>query len=272
MKFLTALFFGCLLLRAGDGLAGELVLEGAFSQGGLVFGTTEPRARVELNGKPVRVSPDGLFLLGFGREADARAELRVAFANGTETLRRLDIAQRNYKIQRIDGLPPAKVTPKKPEVLERIKRERALIGAVRRNDGNEALFASGFLRPVEGRISGVYGSQRILNGKPRSPHNGLDIAAPKGTPVKAAADGTVVLVHPDMFYTGKTVILDHGHGLTSVYIHMDQTLVEEGQTVVKGTPIGTVGMTGRATGPHLHWGVTWFNTHLDPALLIGKGQ
>ena len=142
---------------------------------------------------------------------------------------------------------------------------------MRKRDTETTYFASGFLRPIKGgRISGVYGSQRILNGKPRSPHNGLDIAVPKGTPVMAAADGIVALVHEDMFYTGKTVMIDHGHGLTSVYIHMDSIRVADGQRVTKGAPIGTVGMTGRATGPHLHWGVTWFGTHLDPALLIAE--
>ena len=133
----------------------------------------------------------------------------------------------------------------------------------------ETFFDAGFIWPVEGRISGVFGSQRILNGKPRRPHNGVDIAAPTGTPVKAMGDGIVALVHQDMFFTGKTVMIDHGLGLNSVYIHMNAITVRDGEFVTKGTQIGTVGQTGRATGPHLHWGVSWFKTHLDPALLVG---
>ena len=240
-------------------------------QGGLVFGTVAPGASIALDGKPVRVSGDGLFLLGFGRDAPAEAVVQATYADGSREVRHLAISRQDYKIQRIDGLPQRKVSPRKPEDLARIKADGALIRAVRKRDTETTYFASGFLRPIKGgRISGVYGSQRILNGKPRSPHNGLDIAVPKGTPVMAAADGIVALVHEDMFYTGKTVMIDHGHGLTSVYIHMDSIRVADGQRVTKGAPIGTVGMTGRATGPHLHWGVTWFGTHLDPALLIAE--
>lgn len=247
--------------------AGSLELDGNLTQGGLLMGRADPGTRVALDGRAVRVSNDGLFVAGFGRSANSQAMLSVTYPDGTTETRTLTVAARKWKIQRIDGLPKRKVTPEKRD-LDRIRREGALIAGVRKLDTNATLFKSGFLQPLEGRISGVFGSQRILNGKPRRPHNGLDIAAPKGTPVKAAADGRVALVHQDMFFTGKTVMLDHGHGLSSVYIHMDSILVAEGQTVIKGTPIGTVGMTGRATGPHLHWGVSWFGTHLDPALLV----
>ena len=260
------------ILYAVTANAGELTLAGPLTQGGLVLGTTTPGTTLALDGKPVRVSDDGLFVLGFGREAAPEAVVRATFPDGSTDVRRLSVAKREFEIQRIDGLPSRKVTPTAPEDLERIRTDREQITAVRDHEGTVPYFASGFMRPVEGRISGVFGSQRILNGKPKSPHNGLDIAAPKGTPVKAAADGTVALTHENMFYTGKTVMLDHGHGLTSVYVHMDSILVEPGQIVTKGTPIGTVGMTGRATGPHLHWGVTWFDTHLDPALLTGDAS
>ena len=246
--------------------AQALELEGSFTQGGLVTGRVAPDAKVYLDGKAVAVAPDGRFLFGFGREAEGTAELRAEGPDGTVT-RRLEIARRDYDIQRVDGLPERKVTPK-PEDLARIRADQERINAVRRQLTLASLFASGFQWPVTGRISGVYGSQRVLNGQPRRPHFGVDVAAPKGTPVAAMADGTVALVHNDMFYTGKTVMLDHGLGLTSVYIHMDSIAVEQGARVRKGQPIGTVGQTGRATGPHLHWGVAWFGTQMDPALLV----
>jgi murein DD-endopeptidase MepM/ murein hydrolase activator NlpD len=248
--------------------AGAVTFSGSFTQGGLVVGRTVPGSKVTLDGKSVRVSAEGLFLLGFGREAKKRAILRLTFPDGTVATQRPGVKQRTFKIQRIQGLPPKKVTPP-ADVLKRIRAENGLIGAARKRDTDKAFFAGGFVWPVRGRLSGVYGSQRVLNGKPRSPHGGMDIAAPTGTVVAACGAGIVSLVHQDMFYTGKTVMIDHGHGLASVYIHMSGILVKEGQRVATGTPIGKVGMTGRATGPHLHWGVSLFKTRLDPALLVG---
>ena len=247
---------------------GRLSLDGQFQQGGLVFGTTEPGAEVRLGGRAVRVSPDGRFVIGFGRDHKPGARLSVVFPDGSRQDRELRIAAREYRVQRIDGLPPKKVTP--PEsVWKRIKAENAEIAKVRKIDRPEALFESGFEWPAIGRISGVYGSQRILNGKPRRPHFGIDIAAPKGTVVRAPADGVVSLVHEDMYYTGGTIILDHGHGLTSAFLHLEDLLVEEGQRVTRGTPIATVGSTGRSTGPHLDWRINWFKERVDPALLVG---
>ncbi|MBL6946112.1 MAG: M23 family metallopeptidase [Rhodospirillales bacterium] len=247
--------------------AAELHFEGNFTQGGLVMGQTLPGSSVFVDGVPVRVSPTGDFLLGFGRNAATDVEIRVVAPSGQSEVRQLAVKARAYKIQRIDGLPPKQVTPD-PEVLKRIKAESALIKGARKIDTPSLHFRSGFAWPVHGVVSGVFGSQRILNGKPRSPHSGVDIAAPRGTPVKAAADGMVSLVHEDMYYTGKTVLIDHGLGLASVFIHMDEILVREGQRVNKGMPIGKVGATGRATGPHLHWGISLFQTRLDPALLV----
>ncbi len=264
---MRTLLLACLLMAGHPLGAADLTLEGDLVQGGLVLGRTVPGTRAALNDRSVRIADDGLFVIGFGRDASADATLCLDAPGTPRACHHLTIEARDWKTQRIDGLPGRKVTPEKRD-LERIRREGALIAATRKTDSADTLFASGFIRPLEGRISGVFGSQRILNGKPRRPHNGLDIAAPTGTKVKAAADGRVALVHQDMFYTGKTVMLDHGHGVTSVYIHMNDILVGKGQAVVKGTPIGTVGMTGRATGPHLHWGVNWFGTHLDPALLV----
>ena len=244
-----------------------LDLQGSFAQGGLVVGRAEPGATVTLDGKRIRVGDDGRFLIGFGRDAKPSAELIVAAAAGTE-LRALKIARRAYDVQRIDGLPPKQVTPD-PQTLKRIAAERDLIAAARRRDTEASMFAAGFQWPARGRISGVYGSQRILNGTPRSPHLGVDIAAPVGTDVVATTDGIVALADDDLFFTGKTVSLDHGHGLTSVSAHLSETAVKAGERVKKGQAIGRIGATGRVTGPHLHWGVHWHGVGLDPALLVG---
>ena len=257
-----------LLVLALPAGAGQLGLEGNFQQGGLVLGSTDPGARVTLDGKPVRVSPSGRFLLGFGRDAPAEARLAVAYPDGSSETRRLAIAQRDYDVQRIDGLPPKMVTPP-AEVLARIGRENARIAEARAHDRPEALFERGFRWPARGRISGVYGSQRVLNGEPRRPHYGIDIAAPTGTPVIAPSDGVVALAEDDLYYTGGTIILDHGHGLSSAFLHLSEVQVAPGERVAQGQQIGTVGATGRATGPHLDWRINWFSERLDPALLVG---
>lgn len=257
-----------IVASASPAAARELSLEGPLTQGGLVIGRGDAGIAVTVDGRAVRVSPEGLFLVGFGRDAPPTAEVRVRYPGGVTTVRVLHVARRTYQVQRIDGLPPRKVTPT-PEDLERIRLDGAAIAAVRARDSSRADFASRFQWPVRGRVSGVFGSQRILNGKPRSPHGGVDVVAPLGTAVVASADGVVVLAHPDMFFTGRTVMIDHGHGLASVYAHMSEILVTQGQRVARGTPIGRVGASGRATGFHLHWGVSLFGTRLDPALLVG---
>ncbi len=248
--------------------AAALNLKGNFTQGGLVVGRTVPGASVTLDGRQVRVAADGEFLLGFGRDAAATAELIVTYGDGRRESRHLAVKPRLYKVQRINGLARRKVTPR-DEDIARIRADNALIGAVRKLDTDREYFKSGFTWPVKGPLSGVFGSKRILNGKPKSPHNGADIAAATGALVTAAADGVVVLVQDGMFYTGKTVMIDHGFGLTTIYAHMSKILTTEGAIVHQGDAIGRVGRTGRVTGPHLHWGATLFTTHLDPALLAG---
>ena len=260
--------FVALLLVASTGNAAALTLSPDPIQGGLVQGRTEPGSVVTLDGEKVAISDQGLFVLGFGRNAKRTASLVVQLPSGQSERRQLAVKKRKYKIQRIDGLPGNKVSPKKRD-MKRIVRERNQLRAARRIISPDALFTSGFAWPVTGRISGVYGSQRILNGKPRRPHFGVDIAAPKGTPIVAMADGRVVLIHQDMFFTGKTVMIDHGLGVGSIYIHMDGIEVKKGAVVRRGQRIGRVGMTGRATGPHLHWGLTWRGLSLDPALVVG---
>jgi murein DD-endopeptidase MepM/ murein hydrolase activator NlpD len=253
---------------AGTQTASALELSGKFIQGGLVTGKVLPGTGLTLDGKPVAVAPDGSFIIGFGRKAKTKMVLRTEPPEGLPETRELAIEARKYKVQRVDGLPERKVSPTRPEDLARIKTDQVQIAEVRKRTTLKTFFDTGFMWPVEGRISGVFGSQRILNGKPRAPHNGVDIAAPRGTPVKTMGDGVVALINQDMFFTGKTVMIDHGLGLTSVYVHMDTITVKEGDFVTKGMQIGTVGATGRVTGPHLHWGVSWFATHLDPALLV----
>jgi len=261
------LLAACLILMSGAAVAEPLTLAGDFTQGGLVVGSAGPGSRISLDGRSVPMTPDGKFLIGFGRDAAKQSTLTVTDVQGGVETRLLNVEPRTYKVQRIDGLPSRKVTPK-PEDLARIKFDNAGIGKARASILVKAHFSSGFVWPVKGPISGVYGSQRILNGKPKNPHNGTDIAAVEGTPIVAPADGVVALVVEDMFYTGMTVMLDHGLGLTSVYAHMSEIQVDEGAVVKKGEAIGRVGKTGRVTGAHLHWGVTLGRTHLDPELLL----
>ncbi|MDA1327094.1 MAG: M23 family metallopeptidase [Proteobacteria bacterium] len=256
------------LLAAGTVAAATLTLSSEPIQGGLVQARTEPGARVTLDGKDIPVAKSGLFVFGFGRDAGRTASLVVRLPNGKNERRQLAVKQRTYKIQRIDGLPDSKVSPKKRD-MKRIGAERDQLRAARRVMSKEPRFAGGFMWPVKGRLSGIFGSQRVLNGEPRRPHFGVDIAAPAGTPIVAAADGRVVLVHQDMFFTGKTVVIEHGLGVSTLYIHMSAIEVKKGDLVRRGQTIGRIGMTGRATGPHLHWGLTWRGLNLDPALLVG---
>jgi murein DD-endopeptidase MepM/ murein hydrolase activator NlpD len=247
--------------------ADPVSIQGTLMPGGLVTGKVTPGSKISIQGKPVRTSPDGIFVLGFGRDAHQDQTITILDPSGFTYSQAIKLKNRKYKVTRIDGLPESKVTPK-PKDVKRIKADNAGIAQVRKLDTEAQNFLAGFQWPTLGRISGVFGSQRVLNGKPRSPHNGVDIAAPKGTSILATTAGTVALVHQDMFLSGKTVMIDHGHGLSSVYTHMRTITVKKGQRVSKGDKVGTVGMTGRATGPHLHWGISLFGTHLDPMLIV----
>jgi murein DD-endopeptidase MepM/ murein hydrolase activator NlpD len=248
--------------------AQALEIEGALTQGGLLVGKAEPGAEVTLDGQSVRVAPDGRFLFGFHRDQGPQAELSVAYPDGRRETRSLAIAQREYEIQRIDKLPGAMVTPPQ-EFYDRLARERAEVAEARSGD-YDFLHAFGpYVWPAKGIISGVYGSQRILNGEPRQPHYGVDVAAPEGTPVTAPAAGLVTLAVTDQYYTGGTIIIDHGYGVTSTLMHMQSVTVKKGQRVAQGDPLGTIGATGRATGPHLDWRMNWGDRRVDPALLVG---
>ena len=263
------LFVLCALLTgAGTALAdGDLKLSGSFTQGGLVTGQVEPGSRVRFLDRNVRVSPDGLFVIGFGRDFASHAEVTVVPPGGNEVSHRIDISKRKYRIQRINGLPKKMVSPGE-EAMKRIRRENAWIAKARARDTADLWFAKGFTWPAIGPVSGVYGSQRILNGEPRRPHFGVDVAMPTGTPVMAPADGVVVLAEKDLYFTGGTIMIDHGHGLTSVLMHLSRLEVSTGDVVRAGDDIGAIGATGRATGPHLDWRINWFNQRLDPQLLV----
>ena len=243
-------------------------ISGALTQGGTVFGKTEPGATVSLDGRPVRVAPDGRFVFGFGRDAPATAILEIRHPGGVVGRMPLEIAPRRYEAQRVDDLPQNLVTPD-PEEEARLAREQAKVTQSRGLDLADPLFESGFIWPARGPISGVYGSQRILNGTPRAPHYGVDIAAPEGSSVVAPADGVVTLAEPDFLLTGGTLVIDHGHGLSSTFIHLSRIEVALGAKLRQGDVVGAVGATGRASGPHLHWGMNWFEVRLDPALVVG---
>ncbi len=264
---LAVLLVGGVILAAKPGHGADLRLEGNFVQGGLVIGRAAPGSRIRLNGRPIKQRPDGRFLLGFGRDAKPKAALEILHKDGAASMRMLIVAPRKYKVQRITGLAPEMVTPP-ARVLARIRADAKAIRAARLRDTARPMFDSGFMWPAKGPISGVYGSQRILNGKPRRPHYGVDIAAPKGSPVRAAAAGIVRVAEADMYYTGGTVLIDHGYGLNSVYSHLSKVAVTPGMAVAKGQVIGAVGATGRVTGAHLDWRVNLFLTRLDPALLV----
>jgi murein DD-endopeptidase MepM/ murein hydrolase activator NlpD len=255
------------LVTVATAEAGELVLEGAMTQGGLIFGRTLPGAAASLDGRPLRLTPDGRFIFGFGRDAAPTAILNVTAPDGSVETRELAIARREYRIQRIEGVPQRTVTPD-PKDLERIRREAALVASARKQSSGATDFAGGFAWPVTGPISGVYGSQRVYNGTPGRPHLGVDVAVPTGTPITTPAPGVVTLAEPDLFYSGGTVIIDHGNEVSSTFLHLDAVLVEVGQHVAPGDTVGRVGATGRATGPHLDWRMNWRNRRVDPALLV----
>lgn len=245
-----------------------LELDGELRQGSLVVGRTDPEARVRFAGEAVRVSPGGVFLIGFGRDAPRTRELVVELPDGARVERTLEIARRDYDIQRIEGVPPETVSPP-PEAMERIRRDIRLVKEARRRDDARTDFLDEFAWPVEGRITGIYGSQRFYNGEPRRPHYGIDIAAPAGTVVRAPAPGVVTVAEPDMYFSGGTLIVDHGHGLSSALLHMRRLYVAVGEHVERGDALGEVGAGGRATGPHLDWRINLFGRRLDPRLVAG---
>ncbi len=233
-------------------------------QGSLVVGHAPGAKRVAVDGTKVLVSPQGEFVFGFAYNRTPPATVALLYHDGTRETRTVSPVARHYEIQRINGLPESFVTPP-PEALAKIKREFETIERARTRDTQETFFDGGLDWPAPGILSSVYGSQRILNGVPKSPHLGVDIAAPEGTPIHAPAGGIVSLVGPDYYYDGNLTLLDHGHGVSTCYVHQHRIFVKQGQRVKRGQVIGEIGQSGRATGPNLHWGLNLFQLKLDPS-------
>ena len=244
-----------------------LEFDGSFIQGHFIIGKTDPKTMIWIDKKKIKVSKDGYFVFGIGR--DRKYDVVITSKKDGITKKIIKkVKKRKYKIQRIDGLPEKKVTPPK-EVYERIKRENKIISDARSIESDLTFFKNKFIYPLENAIiTGVYGSQRILNGKPKWPHYGVDFAAIEGTKIKAMLDGTATMVEPELFYTGGTLIFDHGHGISTLYMHMQKIFIEKGQKVKQGDVIGTVGSTGRSTGAHLDVRLNWFGTRLDPMTVL----
>jgi murein DD-endopeptidase MepM/ murein hydrolase activator NlpD len=262
MKKLVVLIF---LLTNQNLLATEFI--GNFFQGNFILGKTAKESKVFIDKKKIRVSNEGYF--AFGIDRDRKNDVRIKIVNKEKTENIIKkVYKKKYQIQKIDGLPQKQVTPPK-EVYERIKSDNKLIASARAVDSDLNFFTKKFIIPVDNPIiSGVYGSQRILNGIPKSPHYGVDFAADEGTPIKNMLEGMVTLSEKDLYYTGGTVIVDHGHGISTLYMHMKDVNVSKGQSIKQGDLIGTVGKTGRSTGPHLHIQLHWYDMKLDPASVL----
>ncbi len=239
---------------------------GKFIQGHFILGKTQPNSKIIINKKEIKVSKDGYFVFGIDR--DRKFDILITnIINGKKEKIIKKVFKRKYKIQRIDGLPENKVTPPE-EVYKRIKKENNAIGEARAINSDLIFFKNKFIMPVDGIITGVYGSQRILNGKPRWPHYGIDIAADQGTMILSSGTGVVTMAEDDLYYTGGTIIMDHGHGISTIYSHLEKVLVSVNDQINQGDVIGTVGSTGRSTGPHLDFRINWFQTRLDPMSVL----
>lgn len=246
-------------------------LKGEVTQGGLIVGKTSPSAKVFLNDSPLKLSSSGDFVFGFGRDDKKTHTLKVISSDGSETIKTLTPTTREYKIQRVEGIAKKIMNPD-PAAIKRAQKDNKDVKTARATNSDLTSFAKGFEAPIQGIITGVYGSQRVYNGVPKRPHFGLDYAGKKGDPVKSPANGKVVMYVPDMFYSGGTMIIDHGHGITSSFLHLSDAYVKVGDNVKQGEVVAAVGASGRATGPHLDWRINWFNVRLDPALAIRASQ
>lgn len=247
--------------------ASPMTLQGSLQQGSLLLGTVEMGSTAFYRDQVLPVTASGQFLLGLGRDAPSSIELRIVDAEGLQTVQKFAVAKREYRIQRVNGVPAKTVNPPAAD-LARIRNDSALVKSARREITAREDFLDGFQIPLDGPITGVYGSQRVYNGVPKNPHYGVDYAAPTGTQVLSPAAGIVRLAHLDMFYSGGTLIVDHGHGLSSSFLHLSDILVAEGSRVSRGQPIAKVGATGRATGPHLDWRMNWHSERIDPQLVL----
>jgi biotin carboxyl carrier protein len=249
----------------------RVVFPASVQQGALVIGKVPAGSTVRYGTRMLRVTPYGSVAFGVSREQSAPVEVDVLGADGRSQRVSIAVTPRDWPIEQINGVPPKTVNPP-PEIAERIRREQALVTAARDRDDERADFAQAFAWPVRGRISGRFGNQRVYNGQPGSAHSGMDIAAASGTPVLAPAAGVVSFAAPDLYLTGGTLLLDHGHGVSSNFLHLSRIDVKVGDRIAQGQVLGAVGATGRATGPHLHWGMNWFDVRIDPLLMLERGD
>lgn len=267
MKFLVTLLAFSLSTQAQNYF---LNLKGKPTQGGLIIAQTNASAKVKINGKAANITDDGYFMFGFSRFDEKPINLAITF-DGATYKTSIPVTPREFPTEVIDGLPKNKVTPP-DSVYAQIKADNAKVAKARSFMDFRKDFLQPFIWPANGRVSGVYGSRRILNGKPKRPHYGMDIANKTGTSVVSPANGVVRMAETDMYYTGGTIIIDHGYGLTTTFMHLSQVNVEAGTRVKQGEKIGEIGMTGRATGPHLDWRLNLGKTRLDPQLVISLKQ
>jgi hypothetical protein len=263
-KFFLIIMF---LMPAMAFAENDLGMKEPLKQGGYYVGKVAVGDKVTFHGERVKTSPDGYFVIGLSWKYKPVANIRVDHMAGGHTMYHLDVLPHDYEVEEVTGLPPKYVAPPKA-VQERIAKDAADVRAVRAINSDLQNFREEMIWPVEGRISGRFGSHRILNGEPRSPHTGLDIAPGQGALIVAPLGGRVTLVS-DQYLTGNTMVIDHGHGISSVYAHMERAIAKEGDMVKQGDPIGTVGMSGRATGPHLHWGMNWCGKRLNAGVALG---
>ena len=264
-----ALFAASLPRPAAAQADDRVVFPASAPQGAMVLGKVPPGSRVEYAGRTLRTTGYGTVVFGIGRDEAGPVTVTVVRPDGSRSEASIAVSARDWPVQRVDGVPPKTVDPP-PEIAERIRREQAQVVAARARDDDRADFAQRFAWPLQGRVSGRFGNQRVYNGKPGSAHSGMDIAAPTGTPVKAPAAGVVTFADPDLYLTGGTVLLDHGFGISSNFLHLSRIDVAVGDRVEQGQVVGAVGATGRATGPHLHWGMNWFDVRIDPLLVLER--
>lgn len=249
----------------------RVVFPASVPQGALVFGKVPPGSQVRYRERLLRATGYGTVALGVGRDETGPLKVDVTLPSGRMEPVSIAVTPRDWPVEHVNGVPPKTVNPP-PEIAARIQREQALVTAARERDDERTDFALPFQWPVQGRISGRFGNARVYNGQPGAGHSGMDIAAPDGTPVRAPAGGVVTFASPDLYLTGGTVLLDHGHGVSSNFLHLSRIDVKVGDRIEPGQVIGAVGATGRATGPHLHWGMNWFDTRIDPLLVLERGK
>lgn len=259
--FVFSIFF------SANTFAHSIQLNGKFEQGSLIKGKVTANSQVFLNDKKLLISEQGKFVFGFKRKAKPEHLLKVIYPNGLTELKPLKIKARTYKIDRINGISKMIMQPS-PQAVVRAKKDAKQVRVARNIQSSEHAVFDDFIWPVTGRISGVYGSQRVYNGKPGRPHFGVDVARVTGTPIVSPANGVITLAVADMFYSGGTIIIDHGFGVSSSMLHLSKLYVKKGQRVKQGEEIAEIGATGRVTGPHLDWRLNWFQVRLDPTSIV----